>query len=122
MRIAGSAVTVRERVAAVSADPRPGCPAVRVALVVARLARLMPVVRQIAVLEGEQQEERSEAHADMPAILHPRDYDEWLSREEVEGPPVHLLRPFEASEMRVHSAHPKVGNVRNQGPEMLNSA
>ena len=45
-----------------------------------------------------------------------------LDRVEVERPPMHLLRPFEDSAMRVHSAHPKVGNVRNQGPEMLNSA
>ena len=57
----------------------------------------------------------------MPAILHRRDYDGWLNREEVERPPVHLLRPFEAEGMRVHPAHPKVGNVRNQGMEMLDS-
>ncbi len=61
-------------------------------------------------------------HNRMPAILHPRDYDEWLNREEVERPPVHLLQPFEAENMGVHSAHPKVGNVRNQGMEMLDSA
>lgn len=57
----------------------------------------------------------------MPAILQPKDYGEWLDREEVERPPVHLLRPFESNQMLIHSAHPKVGNVRNQGPEMLNS-
>ena len=61
-------------------------------------------------------------HDRMPTILHPQDYDEWLDRVEVERPPMHLLRPFEDSAMRVHSAHPKVGNLRNQGPEMLNSA
>jgi putative SOS response-associated peptidase YedK len=60
-------------------------------------------------------------HNRMPAILRPKDYNEWLDREEVERPPIHLLRPFESNEMHIHNAHPKVGNVRNQGPEMLNS-
>jgi putative SOS response-associated peptidase YedK len=60
-------------------------------------------------------------HNRMPAILMPHDYDEWLNREEVERPPVHLLKPYSGKGMQIHSAHPKVGNVRNQGPEMLNS-
>ncbi len=60
-------------------------------------------------------------HNRMPAILEPKNYDEWLDREEVERPPTHLLRPFDAERMGVHSAHPKVGNVRNQGVEMLDS-
>jgi len=60
-------------------------------------------------------------HNRMLAILRPKDYDEWLDREQVERPPVHLLRPFESNEMLIHAAHPKVANVRNQGSEMLNS-
>ena len=60
-------------------------------------------------------------HNRMPAILHPKDYEEWLDRQEVERPPVHLLRPFDNFGMFIHNAHPKVGNVRNQGPEMMNS-
>lgn len=55
----------------------------------------------------------------MPAILKLKDYDEWLDREEVERPPVHLLRPFDTAAMQIHHAHPEVGNVRNQGPELL---
>lgn len=60
-------------------------------------------------------------HNRMPVILAPRDYDEWLDRGETERPPVHLLRPFPSNRMEMFAAHPKVGNVRNQGPEMLNS-
>ena len=60
-------------------------------------------------------------HNRMPAILHSKDYDEWLNREEVERPPIHLLRPFPDNALTIYSAHPKVGNVNNQGPEMLNS-
>jgi hypothetical protein len=39
----------------------------------------------------------SSVHTRMPVILHSRDYDRWLSREETEQPPIDLLRPFESS-------------------------
>ena len=34
---------------------------------------------------------------------------------------MHLLNPYAGSDMVIHEAHPKVGNVRNTGVEMLNS-
>ncbi len=55
------------------------------------------------------------------ASLHSRDYDRWLSREETHQPPIDLLRPFESEEMEMAPANPLVGNVRHNGPEMLNS-
>ena len=61
-------------------------------------------------------------HPRMPVILHERDYDRWLDREETERLPLDLLRPFEADEMEMHEANPKVGNVRNNGPEMMRAA
>jgi putative SOS response-associated peptidase YedK len=68
-------------------------------------------------------------HKRMPVILHPRDYDRWLAREpgSVEGRghgqlPTDLLRPYEAEDMKMGPVNQKVGNVRNNGPEMLNSA
>jgi putative SOS response-associated peptidase YedK len=60
-------------------------------------------------------------HTRMPAILHPRDYGRWLDRE-VERPPIDLLRPFESGLMAAVPCNPLVGNVKNNGPEMLNSA
>jgi putative SOS response-associated peptidase YedK len=60
-------------------------------------------------------------HLRMPVILERRHYDEWLDREETERPPLHLLRPFDPEAMQMLKAHPKIGNVKNQGPEMLNS-
>ena len=60
-------------------------------------------------------------HNRVPVILSPKDFNEWLDRSEVDRPPVHLLRPFPSNRMEMHTAHPKVGNVRNQGPEMPNS-
>ena len=56
----------------------------------------------------------------MPVILHKRDYDRWLSREVTDQPPVDLLRPFE-SEDGIAPNESACGNVRNNGPEMLNS-
>jgi len=61
-------------------------------------------------------------HTRMPVILHARDYDRWLSREVPEQPPVDLMRPFESDQMEINPANPLVGNVKNNGPEMLNSA
>jgi len=60
-------------------------------------------------------------HDRMPAILRPQDYDEWLDRGEVERPPTHLLRPFPETTLLIHSANPKVGNVRNQDIDLLDS-
>lgn len=60
-------------------------------------------------------------HNRMPAILHPREYNRWLDREEVERPPIDLLRSYGGDDLVVLQAHPKVGNVRNQGINMLDS-
>ena len=61
-------------------------------------------------------------HPRMPVILHPRDYDRWLDREETERLPLDLLRPLESDEMEMTEANPKVGNVRNNGPELMRAA
>ena len=55
----------------------------------------------------------------MPVVLHSRDYDRWLDREETEQLPLDLLRPFESEAMEMHEANPKVNNVRNNGPELM---
>jgi putative SOS response-associated peptidase YedK len=61
-------------------------------------------------------------HDRMPVILHPRDYDRWLNDYDDDRPPLDLLRPYESEGMRMTPANRLVGNVRNNGPEMLNSA
>lgn len=60
-------------------------------------------------------------HNRMPVIVHPRDYDRWLRVEE-DAAPLDLLRPYEAEAMACAPANPKVGNTRNNGPEMLAGA
>jgi putative SOS response-associated peptidase YedK len=61
-------------------------------------------------------------HNRMPVILHPRDYERWLTDYDESRPPIDLLRPYEAEGMSMTPANMLVGNVRNNGPEMLNSA
>ena len=61
-------------------------------------------------------------HTRMPVILHARDFDRWLNDYHEARPPIDLLRPYESEGMRMTPANRLVGNVRNNGPEMLNSA
>jgi hypothetical protein len=55
----------------------------------------------------------------IPVILHQRDWARWLDRRVTERPPVDLLRPHESDAMEMAPCNPAVGNVRNNGPEML---
>ena len=52
----------------------------------------------------------------------PRDFDRWLNDYDESRLPIDLLRPYESDKMRMTPANRLVGNVRNNGPEMLNSA
>lgn len=58
----------------------------------------------------------------MPVVLEPKGYNRWLERVDGELLPVDLLRPFPAEQMKAKEAHKDVGNVRNNHPELLNSA
>jgi putative SOS response-associated peptidase YedK len=79
-------------------------------------------LQSFSIVTTEANELMSQVHTRMPVILHQRDYDRWLSREVTEQPPVDLLRPYESEDMEMTAANPLVGNVKNNGPEMLNSA
>ena len=61
----------------------------------------------------------AQVHDHMPVILHPRDYERWLERGHVAQLPIDLLRLYGAEEMNMAKVNSKVGNVRNNGPEML---
>jgi putative SOS response-associated peptidase YedK len=58
-------------------------------------------------------------HDRMPVILHPSDFNRWLSREVTDRPPIDLLRPFPADEMEAFEVSKDVGNVKNNSPELL---
>ena len=56
-------------------------------------------------------------HTRMPVILDPSDYDRWLdtSHRDVED----LFEPFATDAMYAWAVAPAVGNVRNQGVELI---
>jgi len=58
-------------------------------------------------------------HNRMPIILEPRNYGRWLEPAPVEQLPVDLLRPFPAEQMISWPVGDRVGNVRNNDPELL---
>ncbi len=78
-------------------------------------------LQSFSIVTTEANELMSAVHTRMPVILHPREFDRWLQRD-AERPPLDLLRPFESEAMTASPCNPLVGNVRNNGPEMLNSA
>ena len=78
-------------------------------------------LQTFAVITTEANELTGEIHDRMPVILEPKDYDRWLERGEAHQPPIDLLRPYPAEAMGVQPCNPAVGNVRNNGPEMLQS-
>jgi putative SOS response-associated peptidase YedK len=57
-------------------------------------------------------------HNRMPVILAPKDYQRWLDQSDQKRPPTDLLRPYPAEEMTAWKVDARVGNVRNNGPEL----
>ena len=78
-------------------------------------------LQSYTIITTEANELMAPMHERMPVILHPSDFDRWLSREEMYQPPVDLLRPFPADEMEAFEVSKDVGNVKNNSPELLNS-
>ena len=76
-------------------------------------------MRTFAILTTAANPTMRQLHERMPVILEARDYDRWLDRRPNEQLPVDLLRPYAAEEMAMRLCNPKVGNVRNNGPEMM---
>ena len=61
-------------------------------------------------------------HNRMPVILEPRDYPRWLDPGDSARSPVDLLRPYPAEKMTAWPVGDRVGNVRNNDPELLESS
>jgi putative SOS response-associated peptidase YedK len=76
-------------------------------------------LQSFAVITTEANELMASVHTRMPVILHRQDYTRWLDRSPDHQPPIDLLRSYESDAMRAALANPRVGNVRNNGPEML---
>jgi putative SOS response-associated peptidase YedK len=76
-------------------------------------------LQSYAIITTEANELMSAVHTRMPVILYERDWERWLSRGETDQPPIDLLRPYDSDLMQMALCNPSVGNVRNNGPEML---
>ena len=79
-------------------------------------------LQSFAIVTTEANELMSRVHPRMPCILHPRDFDRGLDRDGTGRLPLDLLRPLDPDEMEMFEAHPSVGNVRNNGPELMRKA
>jgi putative SOS response-associated peptidase YedK len=71
------------------------------------------------ILTTDPNELAERVHNRMPVILHTQDYDRWMEPGDGSRPPVDLLRPFPAEEMRAWTVSDRVGNVRNDDPDLL---
>lgn len=60
----------------------------------------------------------AEVHDRMPAILHREDEEVWLDKEADAKELMHLLRPYDG-ELISWKVSKDVGNVRNDGPELI---
>jgi len=62
-------------------------------------------------------------HNRMPVILDPKDYNRWLNGATDSAnptqPPIDLLRPYPSEQMRSWPVSDRVGNVRNNDPDLL---
>jgi len=75
-------------------------------------------VHSYAIITTEANELGAPVQDRMPVILHSADYDRWLSELSPEQPPVDLLRPMPADEMKAWPVSKDVGNVRNNDPSL----
>ena len=58
-------------------------------------------------------------HNRMPVILERKDYARWLEPGDATRPLIDLLRPYPAEKMEAWPVSERVGNVRNNEPELL---
>ena len=72
------------------------------------------------IITTEPNELMSALHTRMPVILHKEDEEEWLDPEVTDPLQVErLLVPYPADEMEAYPVSRKVGNTRNDGPDLI---
>ncbi len=81
-----------------------------------------PQLETFTVLTTDPNELMQSIHNRMPVILEPRDHERWLDPGDAARPPVDLLRPYPAEKMQAWQVSQRVGNVRNNDPELLAQA
>jgi putative SOS response-associated peptidase YedK len=75
------------------------------------------IVRTYAIVTTTANAQMSVLHERMPVILEPTDWTGWLGEEA--GDPASLMRPSAEGVLRLWQVDKRVGNVRNDGPDLL---
>jgi len=75
------------------------------------------IFRTFAILTTTANAQMAPLHERMPVILEKPDWPAWLGEEP--GDPAALLRPAPEATLRTWRVDKRVGNVRNDGPELL---
>jgi putative SOS response-associated peptidase YedK len=75
------------------------------------------ILRTFAILTTTANAQMAILHERMPVILEKSDWPAWLSEDTVD--PVELLRPAPEGILQMWPVGKQVGNVRNDGPELL---
>lgn len=75
------------------------------------------ILRSFAILTTEANADMAKVHHRMPVILERQDWPLWLG--EANGDPAALLHPSPLGVLRMWRVDRRVGNVRNDGPELL---
>lgn len=78
-----------------------------------------PILETFSILTTDPNELAEKVHNRMPVILEPSDYNRWMESGDPAHPPIDLLRPYSAEKMRAWPVHSRVGNVRNDDPQLL---
>ena len=78
-----------------------------------------PPLETFTILTTDPNELMEPFHNRMPVILEPKDYDRWLDTGDPARPPVDLMRTYPAEKMAAWPVSDRVGNVRNDDPELL---
>lgn len=75
------------------------------------------IVRSFAIITTTANAGMARLHERMPVILEPPDWPAWLG--EADADPATLLHPSAENVLRMWPVDKRVGNVRNDGPELL---
>jgi putative SOS response-associated peptidase YedK len=79
-------------------------------------------LQTFTIITTEPNELMESIHNRMPVILEPDDYDRWLDPGDPFQPPADLLRPYPEERMQAWPVSGRVGNVRNNDPDLLAEA
>ena len=78
-----------------------------------------PPLETFTILTTAPNELMEPVHNRMPVIVELKDYDHWLYTSDTARLPIDLLRPYPAERMKAWPVSDRVGNVRNNEPELL---